>query len=172
LDALARIAEDPRLDRQKDPVARGELAGQGTGGRMAAPQIVTMAAAARAVQILMSGSTEAVHDIESTAASRVRGHVRKGDDAERLPGAWNTKALNRDRRQGGVGSSYVWFGASREDGHIVTRTREFVNDLPRDIFDSANTRREAFDYDCDAQCGNPLALSREYPLRLVLASES
>jgi hypothetical protein len=67
---------------------------------MAASQIVAMAAAACAVQILMSGSTETVHDVESATARRVRGGVRKSDDAEGLPGAWHTEALNNGRRQG------------------------------------------------------------------------
>jgi len=130
-----------------------------------------MAAAACAVQMLMSRPTEAVHDIERASARRDRGRARKRDDAEGLPGMWHREALDCDARQRRIDSFCVGFALSCEDGHVFARPREFMRDLPRDIFDSAGTRRETFDYDCDAQCGNPLAFAREYPLRLALASE-
>ena len=130
-----------------------------------------MAAAACAVQILMSRPTEAVYDIERASARGHCGRARKRDDAEGLPGAWHSEALYRDARQSRIDSSCVGFAVSCEDGHVFARPREFMSNLPRDIFDSAGTRRETFDYDCDAQCGNPLAFAREYPLQLALASE-
>jgi hypothetical protein len=171
LDALARVGEDTRLDRQDDPVAWGKMAKQGAAGRIVAPHIVSMAAAACAVQILMSRPTEAVYDIERASAGGDCGRARKRGDAEGLPGTWHTEALYCDARLSRIDSSRVGFVVSCEDGHVFARPREFMSDLPRDIFDSAGTRREPFDYDCDAQCGNPLAFSREYPLRLALASE-
>jgi hypothetical protein len=130
-----------------------------------------MAAATRAVQILMSRPTEAVHDVERASARSDCGRARKRDDAEGLPGAWHMEALDSDARQSRIDSSCVGCAVSSEDGHVFARPREFMGDLPRDIFDSAGTRCESFDYDCDAQCGNPLAFAREYPLRLALASE-
>lgn len=130
-----------------------------------------MAAAARTVQILSSCATEAVYDIEGASARRVRARARKSDDTKGLPGAGNANALNRDSRQRRISSLDVSVGVSREHGHVFTHPHESMSDLPRDIFDSAGARREMFDYDCDAQCGNPLTFSREYPLQLALASK-
>ena len=152
-------------------MAWGKMAEHRAEGRIVALHIVSMAAAACAVQILMSRPTETVHDIERASARRNCGRARKCDDAEGLPGTWHTEALDCDVRQSRIDSSCVGFAVSCEDGHVFARPREFMRDLPRDIFDSAATRRETFDYDCDAQCGNPLAFAREYPLRLALASE-
>lgn len=129
-----------------------------------------MAAAACTVQILKSGTAEAVHDIECASASRVRTRSRKGDDAKRLPGGGNANALNCDSRQGRAGLLDISFGISSEDGHVLTHPLEFVSNLPRYIFDSAGIRRESFDYDCDAQCRHLLPFAGEYPLQLALAS--
>ena len=129
-----------------------------------------MAAAACAVQILMSGTAEAVHDIECLPACGVGARARKGDDAKGLPDAGSANILNCDPRQGRTGSLDL-IGPSCENRHVFTHPHEFVSNLPCYIFDSACTRREPFDYDCDAQYGNLLAFSREYPLQLALASE-
>ena len=76
LDALIRIAEYARLDREKDSVAWGNLADESAGSRMAAAEVVEMAATAGAIQILVSSSTKAVHDVEGASADRVRTRAR------------------------------------------------------------------------------------------------
>jgi len=139
-----------------------------------------VAATSGTVQILMPGSAEAVHDIEGARARCEGGGTREGDDAEGLPGARNANFLNRDvrlevfaelDRARGV-SRGVCGGLSRDDGHVIAGSREFAGNLPRHVFHPASPWREAFDYDCDAQCGKPLAFGKEYPLELALASES
>lgn len=130
-----------------------------------------MAAAAGPEEILYSRSTEAVNDIEFVAANQASARTREGHHTERLPLAGHAKALDARAGRGRCGFLEIWINVSREDRHVLTDPDEFMGDLPCDFFDATAPWSETFDYDCDAQCGNPLAFAREYLLRLVLASE-
>ncbi len=116
---------------------------------MTALQIFSVTSAARAVEILMSGSAEAVDDVVGARPHGSRSGSREAEDPKRLPDSRCSKNLNARARAGVFRRAGLRF--AREDGHIDTAPVEFMGDLPRYIFDAAGGGREAFDDEGDAQ---------------------
>jgi hypothetical protein len=113
---------------------------------MGTTQIIRMASAAGAIEILMSRSAEAVYDIEGSSGVAVLcapGGPIEGSDTKRLPEGRNRNPSHVDGR----------FTADfpSDHGHVLTDARKFVGNLPRHIFDSTQIRGESLDDDRDAQ---------------------
>ncbi|MBJ20381.1 MAG: hypothetical protein CL933_13305 [Deltaproteobacteria bacterium] len=133
---------------------------------MGAPQVVVVAAPARAVEILMAGSREAVHHVEAIAGGGSRRRPGEEGHAQRLPRAghgdpFDSDRFTRSRRLGGCGG-VAGCVLARQDGDLFALIRQFVGDPPRDIFDTTGARDEAFDHDGDAQGGCPRVGAQGY----------
>jgi len=114
---------------------------------MIATQVVGMASAAGAVEILMSSAAEAVHDVEGTVARSLRRGSIEGAHPHGLPGSGNGHTLD------GNGTLAAEF--SRDDVDVLTDSAELVGNLPRYVFDAASVGSEAFDDDRDTQWRSP-----------------
>jgi len=115
-------------------------------GSVTATQIVGVAPASGAVEILMPGATEAVDHVEGQRTISKR-HPRRGsieaEHAQGLPESWDEYPLG--------GNPALACGFSGDHCHIFADAGELVRNLPRCVLDPANAWSETLDHDRDAQ---------------------
>lgn len=110
---------------------------------MHALEIVRVAAAAGAIEILVARATEAVDDVE---AARLRRPGRGSGEGEGPEGIAAT-----GRGDGAEADSLGGLGRASDDRHVLALASEFPGDLPSYVLDPTGARSEAFDDECDAQ---------------------
>ena len=143
LDALGGIGEDGALDREQAPMPGQQAAQAPAEARMHAFEIVRVAAAAGAIQILVARATEAVDDIET---ARLRRPGRGSGEVEGPKGTAPTGGGD-----GAETDSLGGLGRASDDRHVLSLASELPGDLPGYVLDSTGARCEAFDDECDAQ---------------------
>lgn len=145
LDRLTLVAEDAPLDAEQQAMPRCQLAECSGEAAVCAVEIVGMAAASRAIEVLVTGAAEGVHYVEVFAGCGSCRFAGEGGYAQRLPGAGDANAPERD------GGGLVSF--PRHDVNLVTRPGEAVGYLPGDGLHPAARGLEALDDEGDAHDG-------------------
>ena len=130
--------------------------------RVVAAQVVGVTPAPSAIEVLVSGACEAVHDVEGFGPRRSRrrplsccamGGCGEEQDAERLPESRNADSFHTQTRA----DDRVIEEFPCEDRHLVSLAGEFMSHLPGDILDAPGAGNEFFDHESNAQGGLPWA---------------
>ena len=149
MDALIGIREHAALDGEQCKMTRRELADGARRPRVCAVEVIGVAAAPRAVEMLVVGAAEAMDDVESAGPDCDCSGSREGHDAQRLPERGHTKADVSELTLSLL--PFVLCRLAAEHSHVETCVGEFVGNLPRYALDAAGARGETFDHECDAQ---------------------
>ena len=145
LDALRAIGEDRALEAEEAPMAGQPAAIGGAEGRVAAAEIVGVAAAAGSVEILVARAAEGVDDVEASGPDRLRRGAGEGEGA---PWIAPSDPVDPDDVD-----AFRRLGLARHDRDRLALARELPGHLPGDVLDTAGAPSQAFDDEGDLQGG-------------------